>query len=140
MPMGCYGIGVSRIVAAAIEQNYDERGIVWPANMAPFEVVITPIAYQKSEQVKQACDSLYQTLLELGVDVLLDDRKERPGIMFADADLIGVPHRVVIGDKSLANDLVEYKYRAAETAQDMPLDSIAKFLNEQVLETRQAHQ
>jgi prolyl-tRNA synthetase len=140
MPMGSYGIGVSRIVAAAIEQNYDDRGIVWPANMAPFEVVITPIAYQKSEQVKQTCDSLYQALLELGVDVLLDDRKERPGIMFADADLIGVPHRVVIGDKSLANDLVEYKYRAAETAQDMPLDSIATFLNEQVMQTRQAHQ
>ena len=76
----------------------------------------------------------------MGVDVLLDDRKERPGIMFADADLIGVPHRVVIGDKSLANDLVEYKYRAAETAQDMPLDSIAKFLNDQVMETRRAHQ
>lgn len=140
MPMGCYGIGVSRIVAAAIEQNHDDRGIIWPANMAPFEVVITPIAYQKSEQVKKTCDLLYQTLLDLGVDVLLDDRKERPGIMFADADLIGVPHRVVIGDKSLANDLVEYKYRGAETAQDMPLDSIAQFLSEQVMQTRQAHQ
>ncbi len=132
MPMGCYGIGVSRIVAAAIEQNHDDRGIIWPASMAPFQVVIAPIGYQKSEDVKEACDALYQELKSLGVDVLLDDRKERPGIMFADADLIGVPHRVVIGDKSLKNQEIEYKKRGADSAQDLPLNGIAQWLTKAI--------
>ncbi len=132
MPMGCYGIGVSRIVAAAIEQNHDDRGIIWPASMAPFQVVIAPIGYQKSEDVKKACDALYQELKSLGVDVLLDDRKERPGIMFADADLIGVPHRVVIGDKSLKNQEIEYKKRGADSAQDLPLNGIAQWLTKAI--------
>lgn len=132
MPMGCYGIGVSRIVAAAIEQNHDERGIIWPTSMAPFQVVITPIGYQKSDAVKSTCDALYLELKSLGVDVLLDDRKERPGIMFADADLIGIPHRLVVGDKSLKNQQVEYKKRGTESAQDLPLEGIAQWLNNEI--------
>jgi prolyl-tRNA synthetase len=136
MPMGCYGIGVSRIVAAAIEQNYDERGIIWPANLAPFDVVITPIGYQKSEQVKNASDQLYQQLQDLGIDVLLDDRKERPGIMFADADLIGVPHRVVVGDKSLAEQQLEYKLRGAESTESIKVSEAIEFLASKVTEMR----
>lgn len=128
MPMGCYGVGVSRIVASAIEQNHDERGIIWPAAMAPFELVITPIGYNKSDDVKAACDALYQDLTALGIEVLLDDRNERPGIMFADADLIGIPHRIVIGDKSLKNQQAEYKKRGADAAQDLPLAGIAEQL------------
>ena len=132
MPMGCYGIGVSRIVAAAIEQNHDERGIIWPAAMAPFQIVITPIGYNKSEDVKAACDALYSDLKTRGIDVLLDDRNERPGIMFADADLTGIPHRVVIGDKSLKNQQVEYKKRGDADAQDLPLADIAESLIEKI--------
>ena len=128
MSMGCYGIGVSRIVAAAIEQNHDDRGIMWPDSMAPFQLVITPIGYHKSEQVKTICDQLYDDLKKTGIEVLLDDRNERPGIMFADSDLIGIPHRVVIGEKSLKNSQVEYKRRGAESAEDLPLDNLLETL------------
>ncbi len=124
MPMGCYGIGISRIVAAAIEQSHDDRGIIWPSNMAPFELVIVPIGYEKSEQVKKTCDELYERLKLMNVDVLLDDRKERPGIQFADADLIGIPHRIVIGDRNLEKGLVEYKARKADQSEDITLDAI----------------
>ena len=124
MPMGCYGIGVSRIVAAAIEQNHDDRGIIWPVAMAPFDMVITPIGYHKSEQVKSRCDDLYMRLQEAGLEVLLDDRSERPGIMFADADLIGIPHRVVVGEKSLANNEVEYKARLADEPEFIGVDDV----------------
>ena len=124
MLMGCYGIGVSRIVAAAIEQNHDERGIIWPASIAPFQLVITPIGYNKSEDVKTASDQLYKELTDQGIEVLIDDRNERPGIMFADADLMGIPHRVVIGDKSLKNQQVEYKRRGAESAEDLPVQNL----------------
>lgn len=137
MPMGCYGIGVSRIVAAAIEQNHDERGIKWPLSIAPFEVIITPIGYNKSANVTQACDTLYEQLKTSGVDVLLDDRKERPGIMFADADLMGIPHRLVIGDKSLDNNQVEYKARDADTSEDLDLASTAATITKRVLGARQ---
>jgi len=133
MLMGCYGIGVSRIVAAAIEQNHDERGIIWPASMAPFQLVITPIGYNKSEDVKTASDQLYKELTDQGIEVLIDDRNERPGIMFADADLMGIPHRVVIGDKSLKNQQVEYKRRGAESAEDLPLQG----LTDQILKLMQ---
>ncbi|RBP51545.1 proline--tRNA ligase [Arenicella xantha] len=133
MPMGCYGIGVSRIVASAIEQNHDDRGIIWPEAIAPFQLVITPIGYNKSEQVKSVCDDLYQTLTGLGIEVLLDDRNERPGIMFADADLLGIPHRIVIGEKSLANDKIEYKNRRAEGPEEVPQNGIVEFLTERVL-------
>ncbi|MGQ5522362.1 proline--tRNA ligase [Chitinimonas sp. PSY-7] len=111
MEMGCYGIGVSRIVGAAIEQNFDDKGIKFSNAMAPFTVVIVPVGYQRSEAVKAAADSLYAELQAKGVDVLLDDRNERPGVMFADMELIGIPHRVTIGDKSLAEEKVEYVSR-----------------------------
>lgn len=128
MPMGCYGIGVSRIVAAAIEQNNDARGIIWPDAIAPFKLVITPIGYSKSEAVKTLSDDLYQQLTEAGIEVLLDDRKERPGIMFADADLIGIPHRLVIGEKSLDKGVVEYKNRRAESSEDIAKDDVLSSL------------
>lgn len=124
MPMGCYGIGVSRIVASAIEQNHDDKGILWPSSMAPFELAIIPIGYAKSEQVKRICDKLYEELSKIGIEVLLDDRKERPGIMFADADLIGIPHRLVIGDKSLEKGMIEYKARSSQESQDINKDDI----------------
>lgn len=126
--MGCYGIGVSRIVAAAIEQNHDDRGIIWTDAMAPFHVAIVPIGYQKSEKVKQKADELYQALQAKGLDVLLDDRKERPGVMFADMDLIGIPHRIVIGDKTLAENQVEYKKRTDAEAKLIGIDEIIKLL------------
>ena len=132
MPMGCYGIGVTRIVAAAIEQNHDERGIMWPDSMAPFQLVITPIGYNKSEQVTQLCDELYDTFSKLGIEVLLDDRKERPGIMFADADLIGIPHRIVIGEKSLAKNEIEYKHRRASDSEYVAQGSIVDFIKNAV--------
>ena len=105
--MGCYGIGISRIVAAAIEQNHDEHGIVWPPPMAPFEVSLTPVGYHRNEQVKTETDRLYHALLEAGVDTLLDDRDARPGILFADGDLTGLPYRLVVSEKNLANGQVE---------------------------------
>jgi prolyl-tRNA synthetase len=111
MEMGCYGIGVSRIVAAAIEQNHDERGIIWPTPIAPFRIAIAPIGYGKSAEVKAMADKLYADLQAAGVDVLLDDRDERPGVMFADLELIGIPHRITIGDRGLKQGQVEYVSR-----------------------------
>jgi prolyl-tRNA synthetase len=111
MEMGCYGIGVTRLPAAAIEQNHDERGMIWPDAIAPFTVVICPVNMDRSEDVKTAAFKLYEALLALGVDVILDDRGERPGAMFADWELIGVPHRVTIGDKGLKDGVVEYQHR-----------------------------
>ncbi len=128
MEMGCYGIGVSRVVAAAIEQNHDERGIIWPASMAPFAVVITPVGYRKSEQVKQAADQLYGELAAAGLEVLLDDRDERPGVMFADAELIGIPHRVTIGERGLKDGMVEYLARRESSARNVPLSEISTVL------------
>lgn len=111
LQMGCYGIGVTRLAGAAIEQNHDERGIIWPASIAPFEVVLCPMIYAKSEAVREAADKLYEDLKARGVDVILDDRDMRPGVMFADWELIGVPHRVVIGDRGLKEGAVEYADR-----------------------------
>lgn len=110
---GCYGIGVSRIVAATIEQCFDDAGIRWPAAIAPFQLVVVPIGYERSDAVRSAADALYDALTAAGVEVLLDDRGQRPGVMFADADLIGIPHRIVIGDKGLAHQQFEYKHRQA---------------------------
>ena len=124
MPMGCYGIGVSRIVASAIEQNHDDRGIIWPSAIAPFEIVIIGIGYGKSEQVKKTCDDFYQRLKQLNIDVLLDDRKERPGIQFADADLIGIPHRIVVGDRGLEKGIIEYKSRRSSDSEDIAINDI----------------
>jgi prolyl-tRNA synthetase len=109
--MGCYGIGISRIVAAAIEQNHDDSGIVWPEPMAPFQVAITPIQMHKSYRVRECAEKLYQDLVDAGVEVLFDDRKERPGVMFATMDLIGIPHRIVIGERGLDQGTIEYKHR-----------------------------
>jgi prolyl-tRNA synthetase len=128
MEMGCYGIGVSRIVGAAIEQNFDERGIIFPASMAPFQVAIAPIGMDKSEAVKEAATQLYEDLLAAGVDVLLDDRGERPGVMFADLELIGVSHRVVIGDRGLKEGNVEYQARTDANAQTVALSEILQKL------------
>jgi prolyl-tRNA synthetase len=124
MPMGCYGIGVSRVVAAAIEQNHDDHGIVWPHSIAPFEVVIIPIGLHKSENVERAAQNVYKALLDAGFDVLLDDRNERPGVMFAESDLIGIPHRLVIGERGLAKGAVEYKGRSQADARELPLDEV----------------
>ncbi|MCB1735441.1 MAG: proline--tRNA ligase [Gammaproteobacteria bacterium] len=128
MPMGCYGIGVSRVVAAAIEQNHDAAGIIWPAPIAPFQVAIAPINMAKSERLRDAAEKLYQDLLDAGIDVLLDDRAIRPGVMFADLELIGIPHRVVLGDRGLDNGVAEYKGRRDEAAQDVPLATLVDFL------------
>ena len=126
MVMGCYGIGVTRLLGAAIEQGHDERGIIWPISMAPFEVVICPVGYDKSDAVREAANHLHQELLAAGVDVVLDDRGERPGAMFADWELIGVPYRVVIGERGLKEGQVEFKGRRESAAQLIPLTSIAQ--------------
>ncbi|MEY2683172.1 MAG: Proline--tRNA ligase [Pseudomonadota bacterium] len=130
--MGCYGIGVTRLPAAAIEQNHDERGIIWPDAIAPFTVVVCPVGADRSEAVKQAADSLYQDLLADGVDVILDDRGERPGAMFADWELIGVPHRVTIGDRGLKEGLVEYQHRRDTTATKLDLAAVRQLLRERL--------
>lgn len=128
MEMGCYGIGVSRIVGAAIEQGNDERGIIFPKSMAPFEVVICAIGIEKSEAVKAAANKLHDDLQAAGVDVLLDDRGERPGVMFAEADLMGIPHRLVIGERGLAEGNVEYKGRTDVDAKAVALSAVLEFV------------
>jgi prolyl-tRNA synthetase len=124
MVMGCYGIGVTRLLGAAIEQGHDERGIIWPISMAPFEVVICPMNYDRSELVKTTADQLHDELIAAGIDVILDDRGERPGAMFADWELIGAPFRIVIGERGLADSLVEFKGRTDEESQNIPLADI----------------
>jgi prolyl-tRNA synthetase len=128
MEMGCYGIGVTRIAAAAIEQNHDARGIVFPRAIAPFEVCLVPIGYHKSAAVRDAAERLYAELAGAGIDALLEDRDERPGVLFADMDLIGIPHRLVISERGLAAGTVEYKGRQQEKAQDAPLADALGFL------------
>ena len=133
LTMGCYGIGVTRVVAAAIEQHHDERGIIWPCDeMAPFTVAIVPMNMHKSESVQEFVEDLYRTLLAQGVEVIFDDRKERPGVMFADMELIGVPHMVVIGEKNLANGEIEYKNRRTGEKQMIAKDQLLDFLKSQV--------
>jgi prolyl-tRNA synthetase len=126
--MGCYGIGVSRVVAAAIEQNHDERGICWPIPIAPFEVALLPMKLGKSYRVREAVEQLYADLHAAGVEVLLDDRDARPGFMFADMELIGIPHRIVVGDKGLDEGLVEYKGRRDTETQLVPIAEIVGFI------------
>jgi prolyl-tRNA synthetase len=128
MTMGCYGIGVTRIVAAAIEQNYDDRGIIFPESIAPFQMVIVPINYNKSTRVKELADNLYQQFIDAGIEVLLDDRKERAGIMFADSELLGIPHRIVISDTHADNGNVEYKARNNADKVEVKFDSALKFI------------
>lgn len=128
MTMGCYGIGVTRVVAAAIEQNHDERGIIWPDAIAPFQVAILPMNMHKSFRVKDLAESLYDSLRAKGIDVIMDDRKERPGVMFADMELIGVPHTIVIGDRNLDSDEIEYKHRRSGDKQMIKTGEIEDFL------------
>ncbi|MFA7293077.1 MAG: proline--tRNA ligase [Rhodocyclaceae bacterium] len=132
MEMGCYGIGVSRIVGAAIEQGHDTRGIIFPAAIAPFEVSIVPMGYTKSDAVKAAADKLYAELRAAGVDVVLDDRNERPGVMFADMELIGVPHRIVVGERGLNEGRLEYKGRTDAEAEMVACDNMVSFLKEKL--------
>ena len=128
MEMGCYGIGISRIVAAAIEQNNDEHGIIFPAAMAPFQLAIIPIGMHKSEQVRAEAEKLYNSFSDANIEVLLDDRNERPGVMFADMELIGIPHRIVIGERGLKQSSVEYKGRTDQNAQSISLNDINAFI------------
>jgi prolyl-tRNA synthetase len=126
--MGCYGIGVTRVVAAAIEQNHDSRGIIWPDAIAPFLVVVVPINAAKSPRVRETADHLYNELLAAGYDVLLDDRDERPGVKFADSELIGIPHRVVVGDRGLEAGKLEYRHRRGAAAEEFPVADALAFL------------
>jgi prolyl-tRNA synthetase len=128
MIMGCYGIGISRVVAAAIEQNHDEKGIIWPASLAPFQVALCPMNMHKSERLKDAAEKLYQELLAAGIDVLFDDRKVRAGFMFSDMELIGIPHCIVVGDRGLDSGTVEYKSRTASENQEIPMAELIGFL------------
>jgi len=129
--MGCYGIGVTRLPAAAIEQNHDDKGIIWPDALAPFTVVICPVGADRSPSVKQAAEEIYARLLGAGVDVILDDRGERPGAMFADWELIGVPHRITVGDKSLKDGQVEYQHRRDTSAIRIALaDAVTHVMNQ----------
>ncbi|KAA3653032.1 MAG: proline--tRNA ligase [Proteobacteria bacterium] len=132
MEMGCYGIGVSRILGAAIEQNNDERGIIWPTAIAPFQLVICPVGWSKSDAVREAAQALYAELNDAGIDVILDDRNERPGVMFADWELIGVPHRVVIGDRGLKDGTAEYQGRRDAEATAVPVADLAAFIREKL--------
>ena len=126
--MGCYGIGVTRVVAAAIEQNHDARGIIWPDAIAPFQVVVVPLNASKSQRVRETAERLYTELAAAGVDVLLDDRDERPGVKFADSELIGIPHRVVVGERGLEKGLLEYRHRRAEAAEEFPAADALAFM------------
>ena len=128
MTMGCYGIGVSRVVAAAIEQNYDDNGIIWPDAIAPFQVVLIPMNMHKSQRLQAAAEELYQRLRKAGIDVLFDDRKERAGVMFADMDLIGIPHRLVLGERGLDKGEIEYKQRRATDIQQIAIEEVVAFL------------
>ena len=129
--MGCYGIGVSRVVAAAIEQNHDNQGIIWPDALTPFQVALLGMNRKKSQRVREACDELYRELLDAGIDVIFDDRDVRPGVMFADMELIGIPHRVVIGEKNLDQGLVEYKARRGGDNETIPRGEIVAHLKSQ---------
>jgi prolyl-tRNA synthetase len=126
MVMGCYGIGVTRLLGAAIEQRFDDRGIMWPVSIAPFQVVLCPMAYDRSDMVREASDKLYQDLLSAGIEVILDDRGERPGAMFADWELIGVPYRVVIGERGLKEGQLEFQARTDSEASEIPVGDVAK--------------
>ena len=128
MIMGCYGIGVTRIVAAAVEQNNDDKGMIWPAAIAPFQVALLPMNMKKSQRVRAATDALYGELQAAGIEVLLDDRPVRPGVMFSDMELIGIPHRIVVGEKNLDKDMLEYKARQDDNNQDIPRSEIITFL------------
>ena len=132
MTMGCYGIGISRVVAAAIEQSHDHKGIIWPSNLAPFQVAICPMNMHKSERLKTASEQLYRDILAAGIDVLFDDRKVRAGFMFSDMELIGIPHCIIVGDRGLDSGTVEYKARTVEANEEIPFVDIIGFLKEKL--------
>jgi prolyl-tRNA synthetase len=132
MFMGCYGIGVTRVVAAAIEQNNDANGIIWPEPLAPFNVIVVPINYQKSERVRRTADELYEALGAAGIDVLLDDRDARPGVKFADAELIGIPHRLVVGDRTLEAGKLEYRHRRDSESTEIPAAEAVAYIEGKV--------
>jgi prolyl-tRNA synthetase len=132
LQMGCYGIGVTRILGAAIEQNYDDKGIIWPASIAPFEIVLCPMGYDRSELVKEQTDKLYDELVAAGVDVIVDDRGLRPGAMFADWELIGVPHRVVVGERGLKEGNLEYQGRRDAAATAVPAADMVRFVKDKL--------
>ena len=129
--MGCYGIGVSRIVAASIEQNHDKNGIIWPTAMAPFQVAIVPMQLHKAYRVREKAFALYEKLKFAGFEVLMDDRYERAGVMFADMDLLGIPHRIVIGERGIDSGTVEYKHRQSETVENITMDEVVKVIRDQ---------
>ena len=129
MSMGCYGIGITRIVGASIEQNHDEKGIIWPEALAPFHVIIIPIGYDKSPDVKAYTESLYDQLLGSDYEVLLDDRQIRPGVKFTDAELIGIPHRIVISEKNIKNNQIEYRKRTNENSELISVKELMKLLS-----------
>jgi prolyl-tRNA synthetase len=133
MEMGCYGIGITRIVGAAIEQNHDDNGIIWPGPLAPYDVVLVPINMHRSDDVRDAAESLYAELSDAGLEVLLDDRDARPGVKFADAELIGVPHRVVIGDRGLAKGELEYRHRRDSESRDLKREEVLELLKESAI-------
>jgi prolyl-tRNA synthetase len=128
LTMGCYGLGISRVVAAAIEQHHDDKGILWPQHIAPFQLVIIPLNGHRNTEVQQFAEDLYQNTINLGIDVLIDDRNERPGVLFADHDLIGIPHRIVISERNLTQKQVEYKARQDLEARQVPLDEALEFI------------
>ncbi|MBN4079251.1 proline--tRNA ligase [Beggiatoa alba] len=132
MTMGCYGIGVSRVVAAAIEQNHDNSGIIWPEAIAPFQIALVPMNLHKSQRVREAVEQLHDELQAAGFEVLLDDRKERPGVMFADMELVGIPHRLVLGERGLDAGNIEYKGRKDADKQDVELTNVINFLKEKI--------
>ncbi|MEM9103416.1 MAG: proline--tRNA ligase [Pseudomonadota bacterium] len=132
MEMGCYGIGVSRIVGAAIEQNYDEKGVIWPDAIAPFTLMMVPMNMKKSPRTKELCEKLYTELCAAGVDVLFDDRDERAGVMFSDCELIGIPHRIVIGERGIDKGIIEYTHRRSGESQDIAIDNILDFITQKI--------
>jgi len=132
MIMGCYGIGVTRVVASAIEQNNDDKGIIWPDAIAPYQIALVPLNMQKSERVRDTAEQLYSQLKAAGYDVLLDDRNERPGVKFADMELMGIPHRIVIGDRGLDKGLLEYKHRRASDNEDIAIDDLMRVIQQRV--------
>jgi len=128
MSMGCYGIGITRIVGAAIEQNHDTKGIIWPEAISPFHVIIIPINLYKSNKVKRASEDLYSLMQKKNIEVLLDDRNVRPGVQFADAELIGIPHRVVISEKGIDNNNIEYRHRTSEDSKIITTEQLFDLL------------
>jgi prolyl-tRNA synthetase len=132
MTMGCYGIGVSRVVAAAIEQNHDDRGIIWPEAIAPFQVALVPVNAHKSARVKEKAEEIYQQLIAAGIDVLFDDRGLRPGVAFADMELMGIPHRLILGERGLDNGQIEYKNRRTGDGEDVPLDDVISAIKQKL--------